>query len=149
MTRRARLRRRSRAQALVEFALVVPWFFLMLFGILQVVGIVFVPLYTGARLASDVVIVANGKAVFSRSVGRAGKHVTEAIIRGFPHQRFARSIRAIGFRDGASAVGAAAGDQDRGAGDKARYRQQTKPTVPHVSPLLLSSGRRRAVTASA
>jgi len=28
-------RRRSRAQALVEFALVVPWFFLLLFGIIE------------------------------------------------------------------------------------------------------------------
>ncbi|MFL5687133.1 MAG: TadE/TadG family type IV pilus assembly protein [Chloroflexota bacterium] len=34
MTTRTR-RRRSRAQALVEFALVVPWFFLLLFGIIE------------------------------------------------------------------------------------------------------------------
>ena len=34
MSTRAR-RRRSRAQALVEFALVVPWFFLLLFGIIE------------------------------------------------------------------------------------------------------------------
>jgi len=31
----ARTRRRHRAQALVEFALVVPWFFLLLFGIIE------------------------------------------------------------------------------------------------------------------
>ena len=31
----ARTRRRRRAQALVEFALVVPWFFLLLFGIIE------------------------------------------------------------------------------------------------------------------
>jgi general secretion pathway protein L len=36
---------------------------------------------------TDVVVVANGKAVFSRSIARAGKHVTEAVIKGFPHQR--------------------------------------------------------------
>jgi len=30
-----RTRRRRRAQALVEFALVVPWFFLLLFGIIE------------------------------------------------------------------------------------------------------------------
>jgi Flp pilus assembly protein TadG len=35
VTRRSRVRRPSRAQALVEFALVVPWFFLMLFGIIE------------------------------------------------------------------------------------------------------------------
>jgi hypothetical protein len=35
VTRHHRRRRRSRAQALVEFALVVPWFFLLLFGIIE------------------------------------------------------------------------------------------------------------------
>jgi hypothetical protein len=33
--RTSRRRRRTRGQALVEFALVVPWFFLMLFGIIE------------------------------------------------------------------------------------------------------------------
>jgi Flp pilus assembly protein TadG len=32
---RSRRRRRARGQALVEFAMVVPWFFLMLFGIIE------------------------------------------------------------------------------------------------------------------
>jgi len=36
---------------------------------------------------TDVVVVAAGKAVFSRSIARAGKQVTEAILRGFAHQR--------------------------------------------------------------
>lgn len=35
MTTHRQARRRSRGQALVEFALVVPWFFLMLFGIIE------------------------------------------------------------------------------------------------------------------
>jgi len=35
MTTRRSRRNRSRAQALVEFALVVPWFFLLLFGIIE------------------------------------------------------------------------------------------------------------------
>jgi TadE-like protein len=35
MTSRRPRRNRSRAQALVEFALVVPWFFLLLFGIIE------------------------------------------------------------------------------------------------------------------
>jgi len=36
---------------------------------------------------TDVVVVSGGRAVFSRSIARAGKQVTEAISRGFPHQR--------------------------------------------------------------
>lgn len=35
MTKSGRRRRRSRGQALVEFALVVPWFLLLLFGIIE------------------------------------------------------------------------------------------------------------------
>lgn len=35
MTRSVRRQRRSKGQALVEFALVVPWFFLLLFGIIE------------------------------------------------------------------------------------------------------------------
>lgn len=34
---------------------------------------------------TDVVVVASGKAVFSRSIARAGKHVTQAVVRQWPH----------------------------------------------------------------